>query len=210
MDHKFWRDKWIANQIGFHEDAFHPLLRDHWGTLEIDNAAPVFVPLCWKSKDMVWLRERGHEVLGVELSEVAAKAFFDENDVTSVRDEFGPFTRYRGGGYTLLCGDVFDLTVELLGPFAAIYDRAALIALPPETRRAYARHVQGLCAPQTLELLITLSYPIDQISPPPFVVPPGEVEQLYADWCDITLLATGETMVKGVPGSQTAFRLAVR
>jgi thiopurine S-methyltransferase len=210
MDHKFWRDKWIANQIGFHEDLFHPLLCDHWATLEIDSVAPVFVPLCGKSKDMVWLRERGHEVIGVELSEVAAEAFFGENDMPAVRDELGPFSRYRGGGYTLLCGDVFDLTAELLGPFAAIYDRAALIALPPDTRRAYARHLQSLCAPRTLVLLITLSYPPEELSPPPFIVPSGEVDHLYASWCEITLLATGETTVKGVPGSQTAFRLAVR
>lgn len=210
MDHQFWHDKWKANQIGFHEDAFHPQLCRHWDSLGVDNSAAVFVPLCGKSRDMVWLRERGFEVVGVELSEIAAQAFFDENSVTVKCDQLGSFKRYRGGGYTLLCGDVFDLTTEILGPITAIYDRAALIALPLETRRTYVEHLRTLCPPQTLGLLITLSYPPRSISPPPYLVSPAEVDANYAPWCVLTVLGTGETTIKGVAGSQTAYRLCAR
>ena len=210
MDPKFWHDKWASNQIGFHEEVYHPLLCRHWDSLNVDKSATVFVPLCGKSQDMVWLRGRGHEVAGVELSGIAARAFFDENDVPVECDEVGGFKRYRGGGYTIVCGDIFELTAEILGVFAAVYDRAALIALPRATRRAYVRLLQTLCRPQTHGLLITVSYPADAISPPPFAVSSEEVDALYAGWCDIELIGTGETSVKGVAGRETAFRLAVR
>jgi thiopurine S-methyltransferase len=210
MEPKFWREKWATNQIGFHEDVFHESLCEHWESFGVERRATVFVPLCGKSKDMVWLRERGHQVVGIELSEIAVQAFFDENGLSAERDEFGPFSRYRGGGYTLLCGDIFDLTREFLGPFAALYDRAALIALPPETRRAYVEHVRTLCEVQTLGLLITISYPPEAVSPPPFLVPPEEVDALYGSWCEITPLGTGPTQVKGVAGTHAAFRLRVQ
>lgn len=210
MEPEFWRERWAANQIGFHEDVFHPLLCRYWDTLEIDHTTSVFAPLCGKSKDLVWLRNRGHEVVGVELSDIAAQAFFDENDIRAEQDQHGPFTRYRGAGYTLLSGDIFDLTPGLIGPISAVYDRAALIALPPEMRRSYVQHLQSLCASQALGLLITVSYPVDEISPPPFLVAPEEVQSLYDPWCKVTLIGTGSTTVKGADGNESAYRMHVR
>ena len=205
MDPKFWHDKWKSNQIGFHEDRFHPMLCEFWDSLGIDTSAAVLVPLCGKSRDLVWLGERGHEVIGVELSEIAVRAFFDENAVAAEVDELGSFKRYRGGGYTLLCGDFFDLTPGELEPFTAVYDRAALIALPPDTRRGYVRHLAKLCIPEIVLFLITVGYPPTAVSPPPFLVSAEEVETLYSGWRQISVLAKGETSIKGVPGSQTAF-----
>jgi len=209
MEPKFWREKWAANQIGFHEEIFHELMCEHWVPLVVDCAARVFVPLCGKSRDMLWLRERGHEVVGVEVSDIAVAAFLEENGLIAQRDEFGRFSRYRGEGYTLLCGDIFDLTPEILGPFAAFYDRAALIALPPETRQAYAAHIQSLCAEKTHGLLITIGYPPDEVSPPPFLVPREEVQTLYGPWCEVTLVGGGDTQVKGVAASHNAYSLRV-
>ena len=210
MEPDFWRERWATNQIGFHENDFHPMLRRCWDSLAVDQATTVFVPLCGKSRDMVWLRNRGHEVVGIELSEIAVQAFFDENEIRAEQDRHGPLTRYRGAGYTLLSGNFFDLTPDLINPVTAVYDRAALIALPPEMRQDYARHLQSLCASQALGLLITVSYPVDDISPPPFLVAPAEVASLYDPWCTVTLLGTGETAVKGAPGTESAYRLQVR
>ena len=41
----------------------------------------VFVPLCGKTLDMVWLCQQGHTVVGCELSEIAALDFFKENSI---------------------------------------------------------------------------------------------------------------------------------
>jgi len=210
VDPEFWRDKWAANQIGFHEDVFHPMLCQNWDKLSVAQGASVLVPLCGKSRDLVWLRDRGYEILAVELSEIATQAFFDENDIRVERDIHGPFIRYRGGGYTLLIGNIFDLTSELLGAVAAFYDRAALIALPPDVRRNYVRHMQTLINIDAPGLLITVSYPEDVISPPPFVVSSAEVRELYSPWCDVSLLNTGPAEVKGVAGSESVYQLKVR
>ncbi|TDJ64082.1 MAG: thiopurine S-methyltransferase [Proteobacteria bacterium] len=210
MDHQFWHDKWDSNQIGFHEESFHPQLCRHWDSLNIAASAPIFVPLCGKSRDMVWLAERGHTVLGVELSEIAAQAFFDENALRVTCDQIGAFKRYHGGAYTILCGDIFDLTMDVLGSFAAVYDRAALIALALATRGAYVAHLKTLCQPRTLQLLITVNYPEDMISPPPYLVSADEVEEAYASWCDLTVLATGQTTIKGIAGTETVYRVCTR
>jgi thiopurine S-methyltransferase len=209
MEAKFWRDKWASNQIGFHSDEFHPMLVQHWHSLEMDPSATVFVPLCGKSADMVWLRARGHDVVGVELSEIAAAAFFDENQVIAERFNTGPFRCYRGGGYTILCGDLFELKLDHISHINCVYDRASLIALPPETRQSYAAHLASLCASGTMMLLVTLNYPADEVSPPPFLVGDDEVDTLYSSWCDVTNIGTDAAEIKGVKGRETAFRLCV-
>jgi len=210
MDVDFWLNKWKSNQIGFHEDDFHPMLCRHWDALGVDRAATVFVPLCGKSRDMHWLRERGHPIVGIELSEIAVRDFFEEAGIPAETDQCGPFTRTTGGGYTLLCGDIFKLTTDTLGPFAAVYDRASLIALPPDVRADYAGRLRELSGTGVQSLLITVQYPADMITPPPFEVPDAVVEALFSPWCDIDLLGHAPTEVKGVAASESVFMLRVR
>lgn len=209
MDANFWLDKWQANQIAFHSETIHPMLLKHWDALALEPSSRVFVPLCGKSKDMVWLRNRGHEVVGVELSEIAAEAFFAENAIEAERSEVGLFTCYSATGYRILCGDFFDLTSTDLGSVGAIYDRAALIALDAETRIRYARHLRTLCESSTQALLITVDYPSDTLNPPPFIVGDDEVARYYGDWCEVRKLGVGATKVKGVDGTESAFQLRV-
>lgn len=210
MDAEFWRQRWATNNIAFHEDAYHPMLLAHWATLGIDTNATVFVPLCGKSHDMHWLREHGHPIVGVELSEIAVEAFFTEAGIACARDSVGSFVRYTGGGYTLLCGDLFALTPRITGPFTAVYDRASLIALPPPMRARYAASLRALCKPGTAGLLVTVHYPADALTPPPHDVPDAEVESLFSPWTALRLIGTGATEVKGVAGSESVFHWQVR
>ncbi len=210
MEPKFWIERWEENRIGFHEDVFHPMLCKYWDTLSIDLSVPVFVPLCGKSRDLVWLRNRGHEVVGVELSEVAAQAFFKENNISAERHQDGPFVCLRGAGYTFFIGDFFDLTPDFINPISSVYDRAALIALPSEMRRNYVQHLKTLCSSEALGLLVTVSYQADQVSPPPFLVEPEEIKSLYNPWCKLNLLGISETKVKGAAGCESGYRLQVR
>jgi thiopurine S-methyltransferase len=209
MEAQFWLDKWQANQIGFHESVVHPMLSQHWDAIARDNRGPVFVPLCGKSNDMTWLLERGHEVVGVELSAIAAQSFFVENRIEMQTSEVGKFRCYKGGGYTILCGDIFDITRQDLPAFSFVYDRAALIALPPATRLRYISHLRGLCPVATRILLVALSYPENAISPPPFDVPDQEIEAHYGQWCDVAQLGKATADVKGVVGCETAYCLEV-
>src|SRR4030042_914462 len=82
MNPDFWLERWQRNEIGFHQPEINAHLQDFWGQLAVPAGGQVFVPLCGKSRDLLWLRARGHRVLGVELSPIAVRDFFAENALT--------------------------------------------------------------------------------------------------------------------------------
>src|SRR5512141_1308132 len=129
MDHDFWHDRWRNRQIGFHQPSPHPFLERWWPTLQVAPDARVYVPLCGKSLDMIWLAVRGYRVVGTELSPLAVQEFFGEHGTQASVERHGPFRRHAAHAYEILEGDAFALTPELLGSVAAAYDRAALVAL---------------------------------------------------------------------------------
>jgi thiopurine S-methyltransferase len=62
-----------------------------------------------------------------------------------------------------------------------VYDRAALIALPPDMRRRYAQQINSLLAIDGRALLISLEYDPEQMSGPPFTVSESEVRALFGE-----------------------------
>ncbi|MDP1995710.1 MAG: thiopurine S-methyltransferase [Gallionella sp.] len=189
MEKDFWLERWQREEIGFHQNEINPYLRQYWQELHLARDSEVFVPLCGKSRDMLWLQRQGHSVLGVELSAIAVQAFFKENDYTPQRIANEKFDRYETDGIRILCGDFFDLGKDDLAQVGAVYDRASLVALPPEIRERYARHLVSILPPATQILLITFDYPQAEMSGPPFAVSVNEVESLYREHAEIRLLA---------------------
>jgi len=179
MQHEFWLERWQAGQIGFHQDRINDYLTRHFARTGAQQGGTVLVTLCGKSLDMVWLHEQGLRVLGVELSPLAVEAFFSENKLQPTINLSGKFRRYHADDITILCGDFFDLTAADIGEIAAVYDRASLIALPPEMRRRYADHLTNLVPSGTNVLLVTMEYPQQQMQGPPFAVQESEVHALY-------------------------------
>ena len=180
MQPEFWRERWRTGQIGFHKSAVDSRLTQHWRHLGLAAGSRVFVPLCGKSLDLEWLRERGHFVTGVELSAVALELLCMERGIPAKRRTQGRFDIYEAPNLRLFCGDFFALTAELLGDVAALYDRAALISWAPELRARYVEHIAALTRPGTQTLLLTLEYSQTQMSGPPFCVDADEVVRLYA------------------------------
>lgn len=187
MDNQFWIDRWSRKEIGFHQRGINGYLQRYWPSLTVPSAASVFVPLCGKSLDMHWLHERGHSVIGVEVAREAVVDFFKEWEVDAQVTQSGRFERWHAGRITLLCGDFFDLTPADLADVRAVFDRAALIALPPSLRQAYAKKMLEVLPPGTEMLLVTADYPQQEMSGPPFAVTDAEVRKLFAD-CNIQLL----------------------
>lgn len=181
MDAEFWHERWRENRIGFHLEAPNPQLLAHWPALEVPVPARVLVPLCGKSVDLAWLRERGHDVVGIELSPIAVEAFFDEHALPARREVTGELVIWHAPGISIYCGDVFAIDAERLGRVDALYDRAALIALPPELRPRYMAHLAALLPTGATGLLLTLDYAQAQMSGPPFAVPDDEVRQLSGE-----------------------------
>jgi thiopurine S-methyltransferase len=180
MDQDFWQQRWARNEIGFHLSEVNPYLQRYWPALEVPAEAQVLVPLCGKSLDMLWLAEQGYRVLGVELAEAAVQAFFSEQGLVAEINQVGEFRRYRSGAIEVLCGDFFSLTAADLLECRALYDRAALIALPAPLRERYAAHLAAILPPGCAGLLVVLDYPQEQMPGPPFAVGEAEVQRLLA------------------------------
>ncbi len=192
MKHEFWLERWEQNQIGFHQSEINQYLTSHWAELGLPEGARVFVPLCGKSLDMLWLRQQGYLVLGSELSAKAVEAFFSENDLPVTVAEEPPFTRYATEGVEILAGDFFALTQAELGEVRAVYDRASLIALPPAMRKDYAQQMSSLLPGGAHVLLVTMEYPPETLEGPPFSVTDEEVHSLYERDFSIALKACWE------------------
>ena len=196
MKKYFWLERWEREEIGFHQNEVNPYLCEYWQELHLAHDSVVFVPLCGKSRDMLWLREQGHQVLGVELSNIAVQAFFKENGYTPHHVTRGKFEHCEADGIRILCGDFFDFSKDDLAKVSAVYDRASLIALPPEMRERYVRHLASILSPATQILLITVDYPQSEMPGPPFSVSPGEVEALYREHAEVRLLAQMDVLAQ--------------
>ena len=194
MDTDFWHERWRLGQIGFHQPDHHPALAHWWHHLGIASGGRVLVPLCGRSLDMVWLAQRGHPVIGVELSPIAAAGFFEHESLKPQRTAAGSFARLSAGHYVILEGDFFELTASTLGEVAGWYDRAALIALPDAMRLRYAELLGRLLPAGTRGLLVTHEYDQARMAGPPFSVPVDEVRDLFGDAFDVELLERHETI----------------
>jgi thiopurine S-methyltransferase len=188
MEHDYWLTRWQQGETGFHQDEINVYLRQYWQKLDLAQGSEVFVPLCGKSRDMLWLRSRQHTVLGVELSTIAVQTFFRENGHFTQHKCGEKFERYEMDGIKILCGDFFDLGKNELANVNAVYDRAALVALPLEMRKRYVRHLLNHLPPATKILLINFDYPQSEMPGPPFAVSPVEVEALFHEYAEIKLL----------------------
>jgi thiopurine S-methyltransferase len=196
MKKDFWLERWDRGEIGFHQDEVNPYLIQYWPQLHVDRDSMVFVPLCGKSRDMLWLRNQGHQVLGVELSAIAVQSFFKENGFSPQQDSKGKFDCCEADGIRILCGDFFDLRKDDLADVGVVYDRASLIALPPDMRERYARHLVSILPPATQVLLVTVDYPQAEMQGPPFSVTSEEVTALYRDYAEVRLLAQLDVLAK--------------
>jgi thiopurine S-methyltransferase len=196
MKKEFWLERWEKEEIGFHQNEVNPYLIHHWQDLHLDNCKEVFVPLCGKSMDMLWLSDQGFLVHGVELSNIAVQSFFQENGFIPAHNSFNKFDRYEAGQIRILCGDFFDLEKTDFANVKLVYDRASLVALPPELRERYALHLINILQPGTQILLLTFDYAQIEMSGPPFAVSVEEVEKLYHKRAEIRVLARHDVLAQ--------------
>jgi len=187
MHPEFWHQRWANNQIGFHESVVNPMLLKHFSKLNLAKGSRIFLPLCGKTLDIAWLLAQGCQVVGAELSKVAIDQLFAELGVAPVIISEDKLKRYSANNLDIFVGDIFDLTQSLLEKVDAIYDRAALVALPAEMRKRYTNHLIALAdaAPQ---LLVSFEYHQALINGPPFSVTADEVTRSYGNHYQLALL----------------------
>ena len=196
MQPEFWHKRWQQNQIGFHQNDVNPCLQRYWQGLGLPAAARVLVPLCGKSLDMVWLAGQGMRVLGVELSPRAVEDFFREQQLQPQISHHGAFTVYHCEGIELWCGDIFALSAADVADCVGLYDRAALIALPPEMRVRYCAHLESILPRECRGLLVTLEYDQAVMDGPPFSVSNDEVQERLADHWQLQILESRDVLAE--------------
>ncbi len=200
MEHEFWHQRWQSNQIGFHEAEPNPLLTSFFSHLNLPTGSTVLVPLCGKSHDLAWLAQHGYRVWGIELSELAVETFFKEQSITAQRMDRGELTAYRSENIEILVGDFFNVTAEHLPKVDAVYDRAAIVALPEPKRHRYTSHLVQLSV-RAQQLIVTYEYDQSTMPGPPFSVDEQELRSHYQQDYSITLLHE-QTVPGKLKGSQ--------
>jgi thiopurine S-methyltransferase len=180
----YWLELWQLNNIHFHEKEGTPFVINHFKPLNLKPDATVFVPLCGKSKDLLWLMKQGHQVIGIELSQIACNDFFEELNIKPTIHQNESFTIYQYNNLTIFCGDLFNLKKSYLPKIDMVYDCKALIALPPATRKQYVDHLIK-CLGHDITILLLSLESHDAISGPPFVVTREEINQLYSPYFNI-------------------------
>ncbi len=180
MEKKFWLERWQRQETGFHQADINQYLRQYWSDIKARHPdSQVFVPLCGKSRDMLWLNAQGHKVLGIEFSEMALTDFFAENQLPYESVMLENFQQFRTPDLSLMCGDFFQLTASMLEHHYLVYDRASLVALPENMRRKYADKMCEILPNGAVMLLVIMEYPQHEMNGPPFSVSETEVKNLY-------------------------------
>ena len=199
-----WLGRWAEGRTGWHEPGGNEGLHCYWP--EPAQPGSVLVPLCGKSPDLLWLARRGHTVTGVEFAEIAVAGFFDDNELAFERSEEGGLARYAATGLplTLWCGDYFAFRG---GPFDALCDRAALVALPETDRARYVEHTKGMLRPDAPRLIVTLEYDQSVVAGPPYSV---TADELAAYWDDLEKVGELDAMDNCPPKFRAAGLTEVR
>ena len=207
-DNELWQQSWRDHQTAFHQKSVNLHLIRFWSSLGLAPGDRIFVPLCGKSLDLLWLASQGHKVVGVELSPLAVRAFFRENRLQPQRRRLGAFTLWEHGRIAILCGDFFQLSAEDLGEIAAVFDRASLTALPGDIRVAYLEHLRKIVPPGCKILLLTTEEPEAwETEGQPFAVD-AEIARLYSPDYEIGLSHV-ESVFEADPDPSVAERLRV-
>jgi len=198
MDAKFWHKRWETNDIAFHQSEANPLLVNHFSELSLPNNSRLFIPLCGKTLDIAWLLSNGHHVVGIDLSEMAIKHLFAALKIEPNISKLGNLKLYQAPSIDIFVGDFFELSSSYLESIDAIYDRAALVALPKDLRIKYVAHLIKITntAPQ---LLINYNYEPNLLKGPPFSISDEEIHQHYKALYQIKLLSS-TTLPEGLRG----------
>lgn len=179
MKAEFWHEMWARESQGFHEEKGNAMLARFAREVWPEEIQRIFIPLCGRTRDIAWCLSQGWSVVGAELSQAAIEALFEDLGVVPKVLDLGRLRRYSAPQLDVYVGDVFDVSADTLGSVTGVFDRAALVALPEQMRRDYARHLVEITG-GAQQLLITFDYDQSAMDGPPFSVPSDFVEDVYA------------------------------
>lgn len=185
MEQQYWSERWQTGQTGFNLGRPHDLLTKHHDL--IAKAHRVYVPLCGKAKDLIWLRDHGHDVTGSEIVPQAIAQLMADEALLPTHTRRGAFKLHITPKLTVLEGDAVAIDVDVAGSFDAVYDRAAFVALPPEMRAGYVKSLLRVLKPGGHIFLIGFLYDQQKLAGPPFAADEALVRAAFAG-CDVRVV----------------------
>ncbi|XP_041932900.1 putative thiopurine S-methyltransferase [Alosa pseudoharengus] len=196
-----WEDRWQTGRTGFHQPQVHKLLENNLDKVLCGrNEVRFFFPLCGKAVDMKWLADKGHSVVGVEISEKAIKQFFEEHKLTYSEESVPAIPgakvfKSSNGKISLYQCDLYKFSSDVVGQFGGIWDRGSLVAINPCDREKYATLILSLMDKNCRYLLDTLLYNPELYKGPPFLVSDEDVKNLFGKTCDIAFLQSEDAFM---------------
>ena len=196
MDPEFWKSAWKEGRTNFHQREFNDKLLEYFPRLNTEKGQRVLVPLCGKSKDLLWLHGLDLHVRGIELHDPAVESFFAENELSPVqKSQDQNFAHYTHKNIVISCGDFFKFGETVAYDF--VYDRAALVALPASMRKNYAQVIKQSLKKGGKCLLLTFEYDQSKLDGPPFSVGDSEIHELYENQFAIKLMESNRPENEG-------------
>lgn len=170
---RYWED----NNLYFHCEEPHDMLVKFYDRICGERNERIFLPLCGKSVDLMWLANRGHEVVGLEFSDIAVKAVFEESNQeynVLTQDNFDVY-KAKNVPLTIYKGDFFLITNKLLGKFDAVWDRGGFTAIEAERRSEYVKILLTLLQETGKVLLFSVNFDTSSYGGPPY---PASIENV--------------------------------
>ena len=196
MDKEYWLKTWALKDIQFHSDQVDSHLIEYIEKLKLQPGDLILVPLCGKTRDLMWLAKAGFRVIGVEISPIACEEFFSDFGITPNIIKTSSFTKYQYENITLFCGDIFNLNPNDLPNIRAIFDHRALIALPAPLRTKYVNHLLHCASDNHIKILLIVLHSSNEVKGPPFPISDQEIKILYGKDFEITKLSSENILLK--------------
>ncbi|CAK8673503.1 unnamed protein product [Clavelina lepadiformis] len=190
-----WIKRWEIGDTGFHMSQVHPYLlklKDRF----LKECSTVYVPLCGKTLDLIYLADEGHNVIGSECAEVGILQFFDDNKIKYERSlhPTAPFEVFKGIDKTITIykGDFFQLDSVVMGRVDAIWDRGSFGAIHPSQQMKYGKIIHDIIKENGKYLLCTLRYEGVRTGNP-YSVSENDVQVSFGQSFDISTLDSYES-----------------
>lgn len=177
MDTHYWLNVWERDDNAFSLPSVNPDVISYWPKLP--EGSRILVPLCGKSKDLLWLAEQGYQVIGVELSERTVVNFFRENKIDYLASAMSIHQKIYQAKHLsikLIVGNFFDFQKP---PFDALYDYASMLVLPKALRERYVKHCMMMLKPESSIVLTSLDYASVSEDELPFSITKEEVSEYW-------------------------------
>lgn len=190
---KFWKSS--SDNPSFHVSSPHRTLIKYYNQIfKDDSEKRVFIPLCGKSLDMLYLTDQGHEVVGVEFSDFAVKSFFEDSKLDYTKEAIKNFVIWKSKdpakNVTIYQGDFYEVESKTLGFFDVVWDRGSFTAINIDDRELYTDIMFQIMKPSARYLVQVCKYDGSLYGGPPHYVTEHAMKSTFGRKCNFEKLET--------------------